>query len=124
MTARAKPAPEAKTKATPPTPALPPRAEIDPQNHGTQISSAREAAKLEAKSLLTAAQALGIAVGSNGSDVITIARSPVPLELGRWFHSELCKHRAAVIAIIENENAARTGRLVPDAVEDEEGSLS
>jgi hypothetical protein len=58
--------------------------------------------------LLTAADAVGLKVGSDGVDVVTVAPSPVPFELGRWLHAQLCEHKAAVIDIIERENAART----------------
>ena len=61
--------------------------------------------------LLSLANALAIKVGSDGQNLITVSSAPVPLEVGRWLHAELCKHKAAVIALIENENAARTGAM-------------
>jgi hypothetical protein len=51
---------------------------------------------------------LGIKVGYVGTDVITVAPGVSP-ELGRWIHVELAKRAPAVIAIIEDKNAARTG---------------
>jgi len=54
--------------------------------------------------LLSLAGALAVRVGTDGCDIITVARSPVPLEVGRWLHAELCRHRAAVISIIQAEN--------------------
>jgi hypothetical protein len=64
---------------------------------------------MTAKALLLLADALAIKVGSDGIDVITVSRSPVPLEVGRWLHAELTKHKREVIAAILNENAARMG---------------
>jgi hypothetical protein len=58
----------------------------------------------EAMLLLRLADLLAIKVGCDGRDVITVARAPVPLAVGRWIHVELCKHKQAVIQIIEAEN--------------------
>jgi hypothetical protein len=62
----------------------------------------------EAMLLLRLADALAIKVGYVGTDVITVTRSSVPLEVGRWLHAELSKHKRAVTEIIQQENAART----------------
>jgi hypothetical protein len=67
--------------------------------------------------LLAAADTLGIKVGYVGDDVITVAPGVSP-ELSYWLHVELAKRAPAVIAIIEDENAARRGELVPDAFEE------
>jgi hypothetical protein len=48
--------------------------------------------------------ALLLKVGCNDRDVVTVTRSSVPLAIGRWIHVELCKHKQAVIKIIEAEN--------------------
>jgi hypothetical protein len=70
--------------------------------------------------LLSLANALAVKVGTDGVDVITVAKATVPIEVGLWIHTELCKHKHAVIAIIEADVAARRGELVPAAVEAEE----
>jgi hypothetical protein len=70
--------------------------------------SAETDAILAATALLDKALALGIRVGTDGDEVITVAQSPVPLEVGRWLHAELCKHKREVIAAIEADAAART----------------
>jgi hypothetical protein len=75
------------------------------RNHPlAQILSPESNATLAA-ALLNLAAAMGVLVGTDGVDVVTVAQSPVPLETGRWIHAELCKHKHAVIDII----AARTG---------------
>jgi hypothetical protein len=62
----------------------------------------------EAMLLLRLADLLAIKVGCDGRDVITVARSPVPVEVSRWVHVELCKRKRAVIKIIEQENEGRS----------------
>ena len=64
---------------------------------------------MTAKALLLLADALGIKVGSDGVDVVTVSTSRVPLETSRWLHTQLCKHKRAVIGIIERDIATRTG---------------
>jgi hypothetical protein len=73
---------------------------------------------MTAKALLLLADALGIKVGSDGTDVVTVSTSRVPLEASRLLHIELCKHKQAVIEVIQQE--AR-GELVPNAVDAEGG---
>jgi hypothetical protein len=60
---------------------------------------------MTAKALLLLADALAIKVGSDGQNLITVSRARVPPEASRLLHNELCRHRAAVIEIIERENA-------------------
>ena len=71
---------------------------------GTSASKAH----CEAMLILRQAQALGIGIATDGVEVITVAPG-VPLELSNWLHVELAKRAPAVIAIIEDKNAARTG---------------
>jgi hypothetical protein len=75
----------------------------------TEFPSYERVMTAEAQLLLSLADALAIKVGFSGTDVVTVARAPVPLAVGRWIHVELCKHKRAVIEIIQQENAARTG---------------
>jgi hypothetical protein len=70
----------------------------------TEFPSYERAMTAKARLLLSLADALAIKVGSDGQNLITIARSPVPLEVGRWLHAELAKHKQAVIDIIQAEN--------------------
>ena len=70
----------------------------------TEFPSYERVMTAEAQLLLSLADALAIKVGFSGTDVVTVARSPVPLEVGRWLHTELCKHSRAVIEIIQQEN--------------------
>jgi hypothetical protein len=63
---------------------------------------------MTAKALLLLADALAIKVGSDGIDVITVSSGTGDLEVGRWLHAELVKHKREVIAAIMSENAART----------------
>ena len=72
-----------------------------------------------ARFILEEATALGIHVGTNGDELLMIAPLRIPREVRAWFEVELAKHKAAVIAIIQAENAARTGEFVPDAVDAE-----
>jgi hypothetical protein len=58
------------------------------------------------KSLLLLANTLGVKVASNGINVITVTRSSVPPEVGRWLHNELAKQPAAVLAVIRAEAAS------------------
>jgi hypothetical protein len=60
---------------------------------------------MTAKALLLLADALGIKVGSDGVDVVTVSTSRVPFEVSRWLHVELCKRSRDVSKIIEAENA-------------------
>jgi hypothetical protein len=85
---------------------------IPDQHRLTQAPRAGAVAAL----LLSLADALAVKVGSDGTDVITVAKSPVPLELGRWLHAELCKHKREVIAAINIPRRWLETRKTRDAV--------
>jgi hypothetical protein len=69
----------------------------------TEFPSYERVMTAKALLLLTQAADLGIKVGTDGRNLITVSRSPVPLELSRRLHTELCKHRTDVIEIIKNQ---------------------
>jgi hypothetical protein len=70
----------------------------------TEFPSYERVMTAKARLLLRLADTLGVKVGSDGKNLITITRSAVPPELGRWLHAELCKRSRAVAKIIEQEN--------------------
>jgi hypothetical protein len=72
--------------------------------------------------ILDEATALDIHVGTDGSELVMLTPLRVPRDVRRWFEAELEKYRADVIEIIQQQNAARTGELVPDAFDAEEGA--
>jgi hypothetical protein len=65
---------------------------------------------------------VGIRIASDGSDLLMLVPVRVPGETRRWFERKLAEYRAEIVAHILQETAARTGELVPDAVEAEDAS--
>lgn len=59
--------------------------------------------------ILAEAQALGIKVATNGSELLALIPVQVPGDVRRWFEAKLYEHQAAVITAIQRERAARTG---------------
>ena len=66
-------------------------------------------ARAVAAFLLDAADSLNVTVGTDGISVITVSTSRVPVATVTALERELVKNKRAVIALIESENAARTG---------------
>ena len=66
-------------------------------------------ARAVAAFLLDAADSLNVKVGTDGISVITVSTSRVPVATVTALERELVKNKRAVIALIESENAARTG---------------
>jgi hypothetical protein len=69
--------------------------------------------------ILREAQLMGIRVGTDGNELVMIAPMRVPRETRLWFETKLYEYKAEIIDFIQRENAARTGELVPDAVDAE-----
>jgi hypothetical protein len=59
-----------------------------------------------AEFVLREALALGIRVGTDGSELVMVAPMRVPRETRRWFETRLEEHRAEVIEVIQ-KNAGR-----------------
>ena len=59
-----------------------------------------------AEFVLREALALGIRVGTDGSELVMVAPMRVPRETRRWFETRLEEHRAEVIEAIQ-KNAGR-----------------
>jgi len=59
--------------------------------------------------ILDEALALGIRVGTDGTELFMVGPLRVPYETRRWFEIKLNEFRTEVIDIIEQENAARPG---------------
>jgi hypothetical protein len=59
--------------------------------------------------ILAEATALGIAIGTDGTEIVMLAPMRVPAETREWFYAQLYEHRAAVIDLIEADLAARMG---------------
>jgi len=57
--------------------------------------------------VLREAQALGIAVGTDGTELVMLAPMRVPREVRRQFERALDKYAAEIIAVIQRENAGR-----------------
>jgi hypothetical protein len=88
-----------------------------------QPSAARPARSCIAELILHEALALDIHVGTDGSDLVMLAPLKVPRDVRRAFEAALEEFRAEVIDAIQRDNAARTGKLVPEAI-DAEGNVS
>ena len=58
--------------------------------------------------VLREAQALGIAVGTDGTELVMLAPMRVPRDFRRWFEHWLNQFRDEVVDIVLRENAART----------------
>jgi hypothetical protein len=55
--------------------------------------------------ILNEAAGLGIRVGaSNDGEVVMVVPARVPREVRCWFETELYKYKAAIIAVIQQEN--------------------
>jgi hypothetical protein len=76
----------------------------------TEFPSYERVMTAKALLLLRLAAGLGMQIGTDGVEVVTICTSRVPSKIGRWIHAELCKHKHEVIAAIMSETAARTRR--------------
>jgi hypothetical protein len=112
MTARAKPAPEAKATST--APAVPHRRSHelgqvprDPQNQASPVMSAKDAAYRAAEAILQAALARGIRVGTDGDDLVMLVPVRVPGETRRQFESLFAEFRVEIIAAIQADAARR-----------------
>jgi hypothetical protein len=81
--------------------------------------AARSAAVI--RFILNEALALGIRVGAapDASEMIVVIPMRVPRDVAQWFEHELFIRQAEIVQTILQENAMRTGELVPDAVEAE-----
>jgi len=60
-----------------------------------------------ARFILDAATALGIAVGTDGNELVMLAPVRVPYETQKWFATKFDEFQTEVIDIIQRENAAR-----------------
>jgi len=78
-------------------------------NTFTAIETAQERARnlAVARFLLAAADDLGVRVGTNGDDLVTVTTTRVPVATITALERELVKPKRAVIAAIMLENAAR-----------------
>jgi hypothetical protein len=65
----------------------------------------RARAYCEVAFLLREATALGLHVGTDGTEVVMLAPVRVPYETQKWFATKLDEFRAEVIAFIQRENA-------------------
>jgi hypothetical protein len=54
--------------------------------------------------LLAEAANLGIAVGTNGDDIVALMPAKLPSAVRRAFEAALEQHRAGVIEVIQQEN--------------------
>jgi hypothetical protein len=85
-----------------------------------QIPAQTDSAARSAMFVLSEAKKMGIAVGTDATEIVMIAPVKVPWETQKWFSTKLYEFRAEVIAIIEKGNAASKGGLVvSDAVKPE-----
>ena len=72
-----------------------------------QSHIAQANATTAALAILNKARSLGIAVGTDGDDVVTVSTTRMPLKTIRWFAIWLDNFRDEVIDIIAAENAGR-----------------
>ena len=68
----------------------------------------------EAEFLLREALALGIRVGTDGSELVMLVPARVPWATVRWFEHELSNRQHEIVDYILKENAAQGGEFVPD----------
>jgi len=71
--------------------------------------AARGAVTAKAAFILDEATALGIHVGTDGTELVMLAPMRVPREVRVWFEKKIDEYRAEIIDFIRRENAPRTG---------------
>ena len=84
---------------------------------------AQAASRLSIRLILAEAAGLGIKIATDGTELVMLAPLRVPGAVRRAFEAALEEYRAEVIDAIQRDNAARTGKLVPEAI-DAEGNVS
>ena len=62
-----------------------------------------------ARFILEEATALGIRIGTDGTELVMLAPMRVPRETRRWFEIKLDEFGAEIIDFIQRENAAQPG---------------
>lgn len=67
--------------------------------------AARGAVTAKAAFILDEATALGIHVGTDGTELVMLVPAKVPYETQKWFSTKLYEFREQIIDIIQRENA-------------------
>jgi len=68
-------------------------------------TSAQTSATIAARAILNKARSLGIAVGTDGDELLALMPARLPSSTRRWFEHWIGQFKDEIVAIIQRENA-------------------